>query len=102
MKNRIIDSIINSDSFNEHYNALLLSNVCSQFENIELKQNKFDFDSKYLLKCADILSMSDKNEVLDKALRICQTTISSQNFSRLEQDKSEYILTKLGNYPLSI
>lgn len=100
MKSRLVESIINSPDFNEHFYSLLNFNVSCQFSETFELDNESDFNIKYLLKCADVLSLSDAQLDLDKALRICQTTLSSEIFSQLEKEKSAYILKKLGNYPL--
>lgn len=100
MNKNIIDSIINSDSFKSQYRALLTKNIRDQFSHIYYQDKESIFDVKYLLKCADVISMSQNQDELDKALRICQTVISSEEFSSLLKEKSEYILKKNGNYPL--
>ncbi|MBE8576902.1 DEAD/DEAH box helicase [Vibrio sp. OPT18] len=100
MNKNIIASIINSDSFKSQYRSLLTNNIRTQFSDIHYEVEEESFDIKYLLKCADIISMSDQQDELDKSLRICQSVISCDNFSQLLKEKSEYILKKNGNYPL--
>ncbi|MCL1036580.1 DEAD/DEAH box helicase [Shewanella submarina] len=100
MNNKIIKSIIDSDSFKQHYKALLTKNIKSQFSHTSVEIDKHSFDVRYLLRCADMISMSDDQEILDKALRICQHTISSNEYNSKFKEKAEYILKKNGNYPL--
>lgn len=100
MNKNIIASIVDSDSFKSQYRSLLTNNIRTQFSDLHYEVQEDFFDIKYLLKCADIISMSEKQEELDKSLRICQAVISSNEFSTLLKEKSEYILKKNGNYPL--
>ncbi|EOB2571528.1 DEAD/DEAH box helicase [Vibrio fluvialis] len=100
MNKNIIASIINSESFKSQYRSLLTSNIRTQFSNIHHEKSENKYDIKYLLKCADIISMSEQHDELDKSLRICQSVISSDEFSTYLKEKSEYILKKNGNYPL--
>jgi hypothetical protein len=100
MIEKLIPEISNSDSFIKQYQSLVEQNVGVQFIQ-EMKLNPFqNFDIKYLLKCADVLSFSNNTSDLDKALRICQAAITNPTISNFYREKASFILQKLGNYPL--
>ncbi|MDD4202362.1 MAG: DEAD/DEAH box helicase [Candidatus Omnitrophica bacterium] len=100
---RIAEKIYNLTSFKRQYEALITLSVCRTIENLDWATDenvlleKIDWNN--MLSIASLLSFSEKNEHLDAALRIAQTTLIERTDNIPQQTAAATVLQNLTNQP---
>ena len=93
----LIDKIVNSSTFRENYEKLLLHSVRSQFQSLNFDESDMSINWEYLISCASLLSKSCNGKVLDMTYRICQAVLCENDLPNEYNSACAAILNKLTN-----
>ena len=93
----LIDRIVNSSTFRENYEKLLLHSVRSQFQSLSFDEFDMSINWEYLISCASLLSKSRNGKVLDMTYRICQAVLCENDLPNEYNSACAAILNKLTN-----
>ncbi len=93
----LIERIVNSSTFRDNYEKLLLHSVRSQFQNLSFEESDTAINWGYLISCASLLSKSGNGKVLDMAYRICQAVLCENELPNEYNSACAAILNKLTN-----
>lgn len=95
----LVLDLIQSEKFNNEYKNLCIKLATEQIKHIpgiQLETVK-NFDLNYLLKCANIFTQTNDNDLKEKVLRIAQYTLEFGN--QTEKDYAYILIDSLLNNP---